>query len=305
MHKISFQSVRASLIPCLPLIIMAFLTASSIAAVPGANSAESLRAKYGELDDRLRQNQFKRPLYLDSMESSTHLKGNVYALVDHPFAVVSAALAKPANWCDVLILHLNTKYCSGSADNAGNTLTVRIGKKHDQPLDDAYPVVFAYNVAAATPEYFDVRLGAKSGPLGTSDYRIMLEAVPVQNGKTFLHLTYSYAYNLAGRLAMQGYLATVGSGKVGFTSIGNRPDGQPDYIGGVRGVVERNTMRYYLAIDAYLAALGAPQPEQFEKRLQNWFSSTERYSRQLHEVNREGYFAMKRNEYQRQQAMMQ
>jgi hypothetical protein len=39
--------------------------------------------------------------------------------------------------------------------------------------------------------------------------------------------------------------------------------GQPDYIGGVRGLVERNTMRYYLAIDAYLSTL----PVRPEKRL--------------------------------------
>ena len=31
-------------------------------------------------------------------------------------------------------------------------------------------------------------------------------------------------------------------------------DGQPQLVGGVRGVLERNTLRYYLAIDAWLAA---------------------------------------------------
>jgi hypothetical protein len=100
---------------------------------------------------------------------------------------------------------------------------------------------------------------------------------------------------------MQGYLATAGSGKVGFTNVGKQPNGQPTYIGGMRGVVERNTMRYYLAIDAYLSAMSAPASEQLEKRLQNWFDSTERYARQLHEVDRSSYLSMKRIEYQRQQ----
>ena len=30
-----------------------------------------------------------------------------------------------------------------------------------------------------------------------------------------------------------------------------------------------------------------------------WFDSTERYARQLHEVDRDDYLAMKRNEYKR------
>ena len=66
-------------------------------------------------------------------------------------------------------------------------------------------------------------------------------------------------------------------------------------------MVERNTMRYYLAIDAYLAALTAPPKDQLEKRLQYWFNATEQYARQLHEVERNDYFEMKRKEYQRQQ----
>src|SRR6185295_10225999 len=120
------------------------------------------------------------------------------------------------------------------------------------------------------PDYFAVNLFAETGPLSTSDYHIVLEAAPLDAGKTIVHLTYSYAYGVAGRLAMQAYLATIGRGKVGFTIAGKLPNGAPDYIGGVRGVVERNTMRYFLAIDAYLAALAVPAPEQFEKRLQNW-----------------------------------
>ena len=101
---------------------------------------------------------------------------------------------------------------------------------------------------------------------------------------------------------MKTYLATLGSGKVGFTIIGKLPSGQPKYIGGMRGVAERNTMRYYLAIDAYLGALTAPPRLQLQKRLLRWFISTEQYPRQLHEVNQTAYIDMKRREYLRQQA---
>jgi hypothetical protein len=60
-------------------------------------------------------------------------------------------------------------------------------------------------------------------------------------------------------------------------------------------------MRYYLAIDAYLGALSSPPSEQFEKRLQSWFTSTELFPRQLHEIDRTTYLDMKRSENLRQQ----
>ena len=73
-------------------------------------------------------------------------------------------------------------------------------------------------------------------------------------------------------------------------------------IGGMRGLVERNTMRYYLAIEAYLGSLATPQAGRAQWRFEHWFDATEQYPRQLHEIDRAPYLEMKRNEYQRQQA---
>ena len=52
--------------------------------------------------------------------------------------------------------------------------------------------------------------------------------------------------------------------------------------------------------DAYLAALDTPPKEQLEQRLQHWYSATELYAHQLHEMERSAYLEMKRKEYQRQ-----
>ena len=229
------------------------------------------------------------------------MKGEIYAVVDYPFATVNTALNNPTNWCDVLILHVNIKYCHAASNKASTILTVNLGKKYDEPLADTYRVEFNYHGVTTTPDYFAVELNAEKGPLGTSDYRIWIEATPLKDGRTFLHFTYAYAFGLAGRLAMQGYLATAGRNKVGFTATGKLPNGQPDYIKGVRGVVERNTMRYYLAIDAYLAALTVPPQDQLEKRMQLWYNGTDQYAPQLHEVERDDYLAMKRSEYKGQQ----
>ena len=88
---------------------------------------------------------------------------------------------------------------------------------------------------------------------------------------------------------------------MGFTVAGTQPDGHPIHIGGMRGVVERNAMRYYLAIDAFLGALSGLPQARLEKRLHDWFAATERYPRQLHELGQSQYLDMKRKEYLRQQ----
>jgi len=284
-------------------LIAAGMVLTSTMADAETATASVLRDKYTSLNQQLKNNQFKRPLYLDSTESSSSLAGDIYAVIDHPFSTVNAALNDPqkgpANWCDVLILHLNTKYCYAATAKSGSVLKVNIGKKVEQTLSDAYLVEFNYRAATTTPDYFQVELYAEKGPLSTSDYRIVVEAVAIDATHTFLHLTYSYAYGMAGRLAMKTYLATIGRDKVGFTTTGMGD--KQEYIGGVRGVVERNTMRYYLAIDSYLDALDIHPANQLERRLQGWFSSTEQYARQLHEVERSDYLEMKRHEYQRQQ----
>jgi len=180
-------------------------------------------------------------------------------------------------------------------------LSTAIGRNFDQPLSSAHRVEFTFRLAASRPDYVDVELKARKGPLGTANYRISLEAVGLENERAFVHLRYSYSYGSVGRLATKAYLATSGSDKVGFTVIGDSNDPKPKFIGGVRGAIERNTMRYYLAIDAYLGALATPVPARFEQSLERWFSATELYPRQLREIDRDTYFAMKRSEYQRQQ----
>lgn len=263
--------------------------------------AAALRDQYTALRPLLADNPFRGPLYLVSAETPRTLKGDVHAVVEHRFAAVSAALGKPEHWCDVMILHQNIKYCRRSMEGGVPQVELRVGKKYDQPLASASRVAFAFRTVSATPDYLAVELQAPDGPFDTSDYRILLEATPLGEARTFLHMGYSFGYGSMSRMAMQLYLATIARDKVGFTSAA-RPGEPPDYIGGMRGLVERNTMRYYLAIDAYLDAIAVPPAEQLEKRLRDWFDTTEKYPRQLHEMGRDAYLAMKRREYQRQQS---
>jgi len=273
--------------------------AATVPAVEGnAQRSATLVARYHALKGELADNPFHRPLHMASNEGADSVSGEVLALVNYPMADAAAALREPAQWCELMILHLNTKYCRPSPDGA--TLRVNIGKKYDQPLDQAYRFDFAFHLAANTPDYLLVNLAAGAGPFGTSDYRIQLEAAPVESGKTVIRFSYAYSFGTVGRWAMQAYLATAGRSKVGFTVTGRDDTGAPIYIGGTRGVVERNTMRYYLAVEARLGALALAPAARMEQSLHDWFASIERYPRQLHEMERGEYLTMKRLEIARQ-----
>jgi hypothetical protein len=265
-----------------------------------AQNAEALRARETSLREQLANNPFRRPLVLESKETNGILTGDVDAVVAQPYDVIGRTLSQMHHWCDVLMLPFNVKGCRARGSGRSGNLSVAIGRKASQSATDAYQVDFNYRVVAATADYLSVQLSADAGPLGTKNYRIVLEATPLDAKRSFVHLSYSYSYGAAARLAMKGYLGTTGRDKIGFSIVGRRPDGGPMYIGGERGVIERNSMRYYLAIEAFL---GAPGAEQAEKRLNDWFAAVERYPRQLHEMERDEYLTMKRRELAQRQAV--
>ncbi len=304
MKKICRPGWKSWALPVFGFVMAVRVAAGAVAqtsAVPGNDSnASALLDKHATLSAQLAQNVYRRPLFLESTESANKVSGSAYAVLDSPLSTVSAAFKSPRQWCDVLILHLNTKYCRADTDASPSTLKMDIGKKTPQALANTFALEFSYRVASATANYLAVELKADKGPVSTSDYRIELQAIPLPEGKTFIHLRYSYGYGLAGRLAMQTYLATLGSSKVGFTQL--KEGGKSAYVGGMRGTVERNTMRYYLAMEAYLASLNQPPAQQFTARLNYWFDATEEYPQQLHEVDRSSYISMKKDEYQRQKS---
>jgi hypothetical protein len=244
---------------------------------------------------------FDRPVYLQSSQSSEQLQGDIHAVLDHRFSLVQQTLGTAPAWCRILILHLNVKFCRATRTGQQERLDVGLGRKFDQPLSDVHWLKFVYQARPAREDFLQLTLQAPSGPLGTRDYRISVEAMPLNAGQTLLHLRYSYGFGLSARWAMQAYLATLGRDKVGFSKSAHGGGGQPQPVGGLRGVLERNTVRYYLAIESFLGAQALPPGEQMQRSLEDWFSATEGYPQQLHEVDRSAYLKMKREEVSRQE----
>ena len=259
------------------------------------DAAGQMRQREEALKAALRDSPFQQPIVVDSMEYGEELVSNVHALVAQPLPLVEQALARPSQWCDVLILHLNVKGCEASE----SSVTVYLGRKFEQPIARASALRLAFAIDASTPEYLHVRMRAPDGPRGTYDHAIDLEAVPAADGRTFVHFRYAMRSTVWSRLLLNVYLDTLGSGKVGFTRL-PAGHGTTVPIEGARGAIERNAMRYYLALQVCLEGAARDREEVAERRMAAWFDATERYPAQLHEVTREEYLTMKRHELARQ-----
>ena len=289
----------------------------NVQAQPGSVPTEDLAARFEQLRRQGAVQLGQKPVFLQSTETPERLEGEVLALIDHPAQRVRAVLVQPAVWCDILILHLNVKYCRATRapGPAGtvDTLEVGLGRKVDEPLSSVHWLDFRFRASpsAGGPASLPggglpaVELRAPDGPLDTRDIRITVQTAEAASGHTLLQLRYAYAQGPAARWALQVYLGTLGRHKIGFSLVPERADsagGPLQPVTGVRALLERNTVRYYLAVDAYLEALALPQAQQLEQRLLHWFAATEQHPRQLRELDWETYVQMKRLEVRRQQS---
>lgn len=259
--------------------------------------SEALLAAHLRMEPALARSPFARPLILEAGTSTSRPNGDIYAVIDHPFPVLVSALRRADHWCDMLILLFNTKRCVAARDQGQQVLELALGRKSEEPLADAHRMRFDYVLRAADGRHLSVQMGAAEGPLGTSDYKLTLEAVPILGGRSsFIHLSYSYAVGVTARLATDAYLATAGRNKVGFSAAGGAAEGHRTLVRGIQGVAERSTMRYFLAIEAFLKTLSVPEDQRLERRLREWFAATERYPQQLREMDLDTYLTMKRRE---------
>lgn len=262
----------------LALLFAAYASPVLIAAQEDSGPS-ALKQKYEQIRAQLEKSVFGRPLHLDSGDAKGKMSGDVYAVLDQPFKRVSDGLGSAKQWCDVLVLPFNVQKC----ESEGGKLKLYVGRKPTSPIEEATQLDFSYSVPAQSADHLQVKLAAPSGPAGTKDYLITFAATPLDDKRTIVHMHYGYSTGAMSQMAMKTYLSTSGADKVGFSSENGK------LVGGTRGIMERNTMRYFLAIDAYLHTLGKPA----SARLEKWFASTEKYAKQLREMSREEYLAVK------------
>ena len=275
-----------------PARLPALLLAALVSAGAQAQDARALIGRHGALQNQLADNPFGRALHVESTAAGGRQKGDIHAVIEQPYRVIAPALARPADWCDILTLQVNVKGCKFSEQS----LAAFVGRKARDSLDNAHRLDLRFQAAATGKDYLHVVLTSPSGPFGTRDYEIRLEATPLDSGRTFVHLSYAYTLGTIARLGMDAYLVGAGRDKVGFSVVDRRPDGAAVYVDGVRGMVERSAMRYYLAIEATADALSLPADQRLDARLRNWYTSITRYPQLREQVGADEYVEMKRRE---------
>ncbi len=264
----------------------------------------SLLEQFEVVLSKLGDNTFGVPIVLTSFEQGGQLKGEIMGVLEHDFETSRQVFTQPRDWCNILMMHLNTKACTYEK-GTNPIIHLYSGRKIYKTPEQATKLSMKFSILADGPDYLSVGLFSDDGPWKTSDYRIELAAIPLpralsdetlSNG-TIIRLIFSYRTSWSSRNLGKIYLATLARKKVGFTIVGNK-NNMPIYIKGLQGLIERNTIRYYLAIKTRLDSI--PNEQDIEQQFSKWFDATEKYSRQLHEVEKMEYLKAKRQELENQ-----
>jgi hypothetical protein len=283
------------------LAVVSLFSAGSAAAIEKPRQGENiLLDTYRGNMARLEMNSFGLPLFLESFERDDRVNVDVYGIFDYPFSSVIKVLKVPANWCDIVSLHPNVKACTYRKLPETQQLTFYIGRKDYQLPEDTRQVIYNYRIVDQQQGYLDIILTADAGPFGTRNHRMRFEALRLDGSRTFVHVSYAYSDSAALRLAAKAYFATLGRSKVGFTVSGTDKNGKSVYIGGPRGSIERNAVRYYFAIETFLNSASYPENSRFSMRINEWYDLTSRYRKQLFDLDKKDYLTFKSTEHENQ-----
>jgi hypothetical protein len=216
-----------------------------------ADSASLLREQYSTFVAQARTQGDHFPFYFESAHHGDNLRADVYVQVDYPVKVLADVLILPRMWCEFMPLNLNIKACTYRIHNGKIELRLYAGRKFYQTPAESYLLQYQFQIIKQQNDNFMVELTAPEGPFGSSNYVILVEAISVDD-HSFLRIHISYDSSYWSRLLTSTYLGTLGAGKVGFTVIEQTAQGEPVYVYGLRGITERNAMRFYLAMLAFL-----------------------------------------------------
>lgn len=281
-------------------VVMLVSAGFALADIKSRQGGELLLGTYGRNLVKLETNSFGIPLVVESFESDDRVHVDVYGIFNYHFSSVANSLKAPANWCDIVSIHPNIKACTYRELSGDWLLTLYPGGKEYQLPEEKRNVRYRYRVVSRQQEYLDIVLSADEGPFGTKSHRMRFEAVPIDGGRTFVHVSYAYSDSVALRLASKIYFATLGRDKVGFTVAGTDKNGNPDYIGGPRGALERSAVRYYFAIQSFMNTLHSPEERRFSMRISEWHDRTARFRKQLFDLDKSEYIRFKTAEHTNQ-----
>ncbi len=278
------------------LVLLAVMTTaeSALAGIVPSTGPQNVQNTSSPLTDA--------SLVVQSWEKDGLLGAEVQGELESPFTDVRETLPQPESWCAFLPLVFNIKSCTYTDRDGHTELTLYVGRKFYQSPKETFPLHYEFKVQDQSKDRFGILLLAPEGPYGTRDYRIEVEVTKNERGSASLRMRSSFRPSLRSRLATTAYLATAGRDKIGFSLQGDQ-DSEATYVDGTCGIIERNAMRYFMALKAHLNTCNLAENERLEARLHAWYDMTARYPQQLYEMDREEYLDSKRREWVQQKLL--
>ena len=85
---------------------------------------------------------------------------SMLAVLNTPLAALRKTLSRPAQWCDLAILHIIIKTCLYGVDQ----VKFFVGRKYYQTPDEAYELQYHFTIVANSDNYLNIKLNAPDGP---------------------------------------------------------------------------------------------------------------------------------------------
>ena len=259
-----------------------------------ASGAPALRAAYGEFRQQYQQLAPDIPISIHSVRSGARIRTEVFGTVDGPFPEVAQVLERPQGYCEFLPPLFNLKACVHYRKEKQSIIRFYVGGKRYSSLFGTIRILSDLRRLANGGDYLHVQLATVNSKTRRHGYSVDIEIAPMGR-KTLARVYTDFNPDRFTRLAVAAYLHTVGGNKIGFTHVAG-PDEKRDYVRGMTGIIERNTVRAFMAMQAYLDTLTVAPEHRYDARLRRWFDLTERFPQQLHELSRAEYLSGKRRE---------
>ena len=259
---------------------------------PATEMAGELLKRYTDKSQHLTAGHLNRSFSITSEARDGAARGEALAEIHVSLSVLRAVLTQPERWCEILLLTPHVAGCASMEGGSDARFEVKLLYRYDQPADEAKRAQFRFEQRLSQPEFLSVRLASPQGPLGTQDYRLELEAAALDEQRSVLKVEYSYRYGIRAAAALGFYLATTGRQKQGFT-LGE--EGEP--VRGLRGSVERNAMRYFLAIESHALCAEKDAAMRFQVSLDQWLRALEPYPGQIAEADPDDYRRIKLEQF--------
>ncbi len=291
--------MNRSALPLLCLACIAGIIRPALAEAADSDPTVAMQAMHQRVKNTLDNPGPENPFYLQARSNKNTESGEAAAYLSLSLDDVTNALGTVSHWCNILPLHINVKTCTYS--QAGDTMTLYMGRKFYQAPEDAYELTYTFKTITSD-NYFAAIAQAEKGPFKTSNYQIKLEFISIDD-KTFGRFLVSNQQSWLSRQGMLTYLATKGRNKQGIKVIEHDKQGNPVYSSGAEGVAERNLVRYFLAFLTFFdSATETDMEKRYTIQLNDWFDRSEAFP-QLYEMSKQQYLHDKLKERTNQRAM--